>query len=209
MSGIRSGLAALVGVFLCSTSLPAQQQIQLPLALDGACPVAALEIARENPDAAPEEVFATAGAVEFTVVYDNLVFRFANWDNMQKFLANPARYTPALGGFCVTCLKESNTWVLSKRNLFVFHDGRFYLFPNADKQKLFESDPDVWTGVDLANNGRCRVTEMDDGQSVAGDPAVSEVFGKRVYRFRDEAAREAFRRDPSRYRIRESSGNLP
>lgn len=60
-----------------------------PLALHGYDAVAYFTAAR-----------ATRGSDKYVHVHDGAAYRFANQENLDTFKANPARYTPAYGGFC-------------------------------------------------------------------------------------------------------------
>ena len=43
---------------------------------------------------------AVPGSPEFTASHDGATYRFASAENRDTFLADPARYAPAYGGFC-------------------------------------------------------------------------------------------------------------
>ncbi len=72
------------------------------------------------------------------------------------------------------------------------HAGAVWRFRNAGNLAAFERDPDVYAprfgGFDPLAVGR--------GVTVAGHPEIYAVIGRRLFLFRDEAARRAFLEDP-------------
>ncbi len=59
------------------------------LALAGHDPVAYFTLGKTTP-----------GSAEHTATFDGATYRFLSSDNRDRFLATPARYLPAYGGFC-------------------------------------------------------------------------------------------------------------
>ena len=70
---------------------------------------------------------ARKGSAEFSVTLDTLTWHFASAENRDRFVADPAAYTPAYGGWCAYAMADAGyTDVDPKRYLIT--DGRLFLF---------------------------------------------------------------------------------
>ena len=163
-------------------------QKQPPLALEGYCPVSILDMRKwVNGDPA------------YRVLYDGRTYRFANQQGKRMFEANPAKYVPALGGDCVVALVEMGKRVPGKIRHASFHDGRLFLFSNADAHKMFQARPATYAGADLALGGNCPVCRVNMGQTVAGKPEIAAFHNGLRYFFPAAAQRKAFLANPKKY----------
>jgi YHS domain-containing protein len=70
---------------------------------------------------------ATKGDENITIEYGGVVYRFASAAHREKFLANPARYEPAHGGWCSYAMLEGNKVQVDPRS-YIVKDGRLFLF---------------------------------------------------------------------------------
>ena len=81
-----------------------------------------------------------AGAAEYTATSDGAIYRFASSDARDRFVANPAKYKPAFGGFCATGA------ALGKKldgdpQIFRIHNGQLYVFVHQQAVEIFDKDP--------------------------------------------------------------------
>lgn len=67
------------------------------------------------------------GSEEFTSRYRGVTYRFASRGNRRKFAEDPAKYTPAYGGWCATAMAEGRKVEVDPTN-FKITDGRLLLF---------------------------------------------------------------------------------
>lgn len=82
---------------------------------------------------------AVKGSAEFTASHNGATYHFASAANRDAFLAAPATYEPAYGGFCAMGV------ALEKKldgdpELFKVVDGRLYLNVNADVVKVWNKN---------------------------------------------------------------------
>jgi len=70
---------------------------------------------------------ATTGDEHITAEYEGVVYRFASAAHREQFLANPARYEPAHGGWCSYAMLEGDKVQVDPKS-FIVKDGRLFLF---------------------------------------------------------------------------------
>ena len=115
-------------------------------ALGGYCPVA---YAAMNQ--------AVKGDPRHSSQYAGHSYLFANAEAKQMFDAEPAKYLPAYEGYCATAVAQGMK-LESDPQLFTVHDGRTYLFSNAEAKTMFDRDTtgivakadSVWPSVSQA-----------------------------------------------------------
>ena len=78
------------------------------------------------------------GLDEFVVEHDGIAYYFANNDNRNRFLENPAIYEVADGGACGSMGPLSG---LGSAERFAVHDGRVYFFASDSCKTRFLQDP--------------------------------------------------------------------
>lgn len=98
------------------------------LALKGHDPVAYFTAAR-----------ATPGLSQFTASFAGATYRFASAANRDAFVASPAQYVPAYGGFCAMGVALEKKLDVDPQAWRVV-DGRLYLNVNKDVQKRWLDD---------------------------------------------------------------------
>ena len=86
------------------------------LAIDGYDPVSYFQSAKP-----------LKGQKSITTVYRGVTYRFANEANQQTFLAKPAQYEPAYGGWCAWAMLEGDRTKPNPKS-FKIVDGKLYLF---------------------------------------------------------------------------------
>ena len=81
---------------------------------------------------------AKKGQEEFSSVYDEVRYKFANQENLEKFEANPKKYMPQYGGFCAYAMGISGKKVSIDPKTFELRNGKLYLFYNKEKTNTLE-----------------------------------------------------------------------
>lgn len=132
------------------------------------------------------------GKPEFVSVYDGLRYFFPSAEEQQVFEADPAKFTPALGGDCVVCAKDGGKYVAGSPAFSALHEGRVYLFPDATAQRRFLGNPGPYAGVDIANDGNCVVCAKMAGKQAPGSPKFTSVYKGQRYFFPSAKERQAF-----------------
>ena len=67
------------------------------------------------------------GSEDFTVRYQGFDYRFANEENAQAFIADPAKYAPAYGGYCAWAIGANDALAPGDPNVYKIVDGTLYL----------------------------------------------------------------------------------
>lgn len=80
------------------------------------------------------------GKKELSASYQGVIYRFANKENKDRFLANPAKYEPAYGGWCAYAMGATGEKVSVDPETYKIIDGKNYLFYN----KFFTNTLNSW-----------------------------------------------------------------
>ena len=163
-------------------------QKRAPLALEGYCPVSILEMNEW-----------VKGDPAHRVLHDGRAYLFAGEKGKRIFQANPAKYVPALGGDCVVALVKMGKRVPGNIRHASFHDGRLFLFANADAHKMFQAQPAAYANADLALGGTCPVCRVNMDQSVPGKPEIAAFHKGFRYLFPAAEQRQTFLASPEEY----------
>lgn len=70
---------------------------------------------------------AHKGSPEFSAEYGGAVWHFANAENRDRFVADPAAYAPQFGGLCAEGVAFNEISVNLSPEVFEIIDGRLYL----------------------------------------------------------------------------------
>lgn len=165
---------------------PAQQQA--PLALEGYCPVSIVAMKKW-----------VKGDPAYQMAYDGRSYLFADEQGRRMFQADPAKYVPALGGDCAVALVKMDRRIPGNIRYASYHDGRLFLFSNADARKMFQAEPAAYDKADLALGGTCPVCRVNMGQSVSGNPDIAAFHQGFRYLFPADEQRQAFLASPEKY----------
>jgi YHS domain-containing protein len=178
-------------VFLASGSMrvvKADHMEQPRIGLEGYCPVCVLDANKW-----------AKGSPEHQATYDGVTYYFPEEAIKEKFLASPAKYVPALGGDCIVCYAKLGKRVPGSIHHTARYDNRLFLFPGAEQQQAFLSNPKEFANVDLALSGDCAVCQVHANKRVAGKPEFTEIKGGFRYQFVSAREQAAFRKDPAAY----------
>ncbi len=157
-------------------------------ALGGYCPVCLVKMDK-----------LVKGDAKFSSVFDAQTYLFPGEEQKRMFDANPAAFTPALGGECTVCKVEKGKRVPGKAEFHTVHDGRLYLFPGEKQQKMFERDPHKYVDVDLALGGVCPVCLVKSDKVVPGKPEYASVYDGQRYLFPGPEQQRMFDADPAAF----------
>ena len=169
-------------------TVKADQMGEPRIGLEGYCPVYILDANKW-----------VKGSPEHQATYDGVTYYFQEEAIKQKFLANPAKYVPALGGDCTVCYAKMELRVPGSVNHSARYDNRLFLFPGAEQQQAFLSNPQEFADVDLALKGDCAVCLVHHNKRVAGKPEFAEIKDGLRYLFVSAREQAAFRKDPAAY----------
>ena len=161
---------------------------QAPLALEGYCPVSIVAMGKW-----------VKGDPAYPVGYDGRSYLFADERGKKMFQGDPAKYVPALGGDCAVALVKMGKRVPGNIRHASFHDGRLFLFSNADAHKMFQAEPAAYANADLALGGTCPVCLLNSNQTVAGKPEIAAFHKGLRYLFPAAEQRSAFVASPQKY----------
>ena len=142
------------------------------------------------------------GTSDHQTKYDGRTYYFPSEKQKELFLANPAKYVPALGGDCTVCYAKMGKRMPGNIRNAAFHNQRLFLFPSADLKKEFLAQPDQYANVDLALDGKCTVCRVEMNQDVSGKPEIAVVHQGFRYLFPSEEQRKMFLANPAKYAIK-------
>lgn len=80
------------------------------------------------------------GTEQFTVRYAGYDYRFASAENADTFVADPAKYAPAYGGYCAWAIGANDALAPGDPNVYEIVDGTLYLNFNDDVQTRWQAD---------------------------------------------------------------------
>jgi YHS domain-containing protein len=82
-----------------------------------------------------------AGSPQFTAQYQGATWQFASAANRDLFVANPAKYAPAYGGWCSAGASKGKKVATKPDQFWTIVDGQLYLnSSDAAHNKLFLAD---------------------------------------------------------------------
>jgi YHS domain-containing protein len=160
------------------------------LGLDGNCPVCAVMATKCVP-----------GKPDIVSVYDGVRYFFPSANEKKMFDADPARFTPALDGDCVVCLKDAGKRVAGSPKFSTTHEGRLYLFADEATLKKFLAEPKKYANVDVASKGNCVVCLKMAMKEMPGKAEFASVYKGQRYLFPSARERAMFDADPAAFAV--------
>ena len=165
------------------------------LAIDGYCPVSYHTLNK-----------AVLGGASFASTYKGFTYRLADAETKARFDADPQKYVPQLGGLCTTALGGPyGNRFSADPTVFRIHEGKLYLYSSERAARSFDKDPAqyITTGMERFSKpslgGHCPVSYVTQGKPVKGDQKYADTYAGSVYHFADQAAHEAFTKEPLKY----------
>jgi len=93
----------------------------------------------------------TPGAADLTAEHDGVIYRFADPENRDRFLAAPERYVPAYGGYCAYGVSvgqkldiDPAAFRVIERRLYVYLDLGTRLVWAMDEPENLETADKIW-----------------------------------------------------------------
>lgn len=74
---------------------------------------------------------AVVGNSKYVYSYNGTKFKFSTQANLNKFKANPKKYTPQYGGYCAYAMGKKGQKVPVNPKTYEIRDGKLYLFYNS------------------------------------------------------------------------------
>ncbi len=170
---------------------PRTQSAKNSVALEGYCPVCVIKIkkwVRGNP--------------HYAATYDGKTYYFPGEDQKQMFLADPAKYVPALGGDCTVCYANMGQRVPGNIRHASLYNNRLFLFRTADQKREFVAHQKRYADVDLALGGKCAVCQVEMNKDVPGKPEIAAFYQGFRYLFPSEQQRKMFLANPAKYAVK-------
>ena len=115
------------------------------------------------------------GSPRIQLVFDGQIYWFSDERDRDIFAANPQEYAPVLGGDCVVTYAHTGKRTLGKLEYGLVHARRIYFFSGEAERDQFRSRPQKYANSDLAYEGKCLVSRVDQGLDIVGQPATAAV----------------------------------
>jgi YHS domain-containing protein len=123
---------------MLSAPAPPKKTVEVPLALEGFCPVMLCV----------EERWVT-GNPAYNTMYQGHLFRFSSREALVRFAQNPANYVPVAMGEDIVLKVDRNRRVNGEREFGAWYQGRVFLFSSQETFDAFGARPDFYTEIAL------------------------------------------------------------
>ena len=160
------------------------------IGLEGYCPVCIIEMNKW-----------VKGDAQFKTAYDGKTYFFPGDKQLQMFLADPAKYTPAAGGDCVVCLANMKKRAPGNIRHSAMLLKRLYLFPNEELKQEFVANPKKYYRAADALGGHCAVCQVEMNQMVRGKEEINAFKNGIRYLFPSDKQRSMFLANPEKYSV--------
>jgi len=117
---------------------PAKMTVEVPLALEGFCPVTLCSEERWTP-----------GNPAYCTMYHGHIFRFASMETLVAFAQNPAKYIPIAMGEDIVFMVERNKRIEGNRKFGAWFQGRVFLFSCQETLNAFADRPEYFMEIAL------------------------------------------------------------
>lgn len=114
----------------------ATQTVEVPLGLEGYCPVILGNEERWTP-----------GNPALYVMFRGHVYRFSNEQAMATFIQNPMKFAPIAMGEDIVLMVERNKKSYGTRKFGAWYDGRVYLFSCQESLDIFAAKPEYYAEI--------------------------------------------------------------
>ena len=102
--------------------------------------------------------FTGAGAIEgdkaFTTEYKGAQWQFSSRENLDRFVANPQKYTPQYGGYCAYAVANNYTasgdplqWTVHNDKLYLNYSANVLARWTANRDNFITQGDTNWPGV--------------------------------------------------------------
>jgi YHS domain-containing protein len=124
---------------MLDVSAPAKTTIEVPLALEGFCPVMLVST---------EERLVT-GNPAYSTLYQGQIFRFSSMEALVAFAQNPVKYAPVAMGEDIVLLVDRNRRVNGDIKFGALCQGRVFLFSCQETQDAFTARANYYAEIAL------------------------------------------------------------
>lgn len=159
-------------------------------ALEGYCPVCIVDMKKW-----------VKGNAEIKSTFDGQTYLFPGQEQKATFDANPAKYTPVLGGDCTVAYKKMGQRVPGDIRQATIHNDRLFLFSNEMAKNEFAANTEAYANVDLALGGKCTVCKIEMQKDIDGKPEFAAFHQGVRYYFPGEEQRAMFLANPAKYAV--------
>jgi YHS domain-containing protein len=125
-------------VIMTSEPAPPKMTVEVPLALEGFCPVTLCA----------EERWVS-GNPAYCTMYQGHIFRFATTEALGTFARSPANFIPIAMGEDIVLMVERNKRVNGNRKFGAWFQGRVFLFSSQETLDAFAARPEYYTEIAL------------------------------------------------------------
>lgn len=128
----------LIAAFIMTTGLQVQAEIQRDVSKynlqeDG------VQLKGFDPVTARNNEKSTEGSDEFSLEYENVIYKFSSLDNQNTFLQSPGLFEPTYGGWCAMAM-AMDSLVDIKPELFYVMGDRIHYFSSRRAMRRFVGD---------------------------------------------------------------------
>jgi len=142
------------------------------------------------------------GSQQYQLVFDGQIYWFRGDRERDIFAAAPQQYAPVLGGDCVVTYVHTGERRLGRLEYGLIHSRRIYFFADSNQRELFRADPEQFSSSDLANRGKCLVSQLTQKRYVTGLPETAAVVNGLRYHFAGTHERNQFAANMSRFGVK-------
>jgi YHS domain-containing protein len=174
-----------------------KQEIRLPVAIRGFCIVTLRE----------QQEWVAGSSVQ-QLIFDGQIYWFQGQRERAIFAASPLRYVPVLAGDCVVTFATSGVRTAGDPQHGVLHNRRLFFFSSPEAQAEFQADPSKYENVDLANQGHCLVSRIDEGHQVAGLAETAVIVDGLRYHFASANHQQKFLAHMRHYGVTQPKARL-
>jgi YHS domain-containing protein len=139
------------------------------------------------------------GRYEYRVELGDYVFLTAGSRERDALASDPAQFVPALGGDCAVSLVARGERLRGSVYHAYEYEGRLFLFADAERKSVFKASPARYADADLAAEGLCIVTRMDQRRDEPGLPEHVTWYAGKLYRFAGAEQKQRFLAEPGKY----------
>lgn len=169
---------------------PIDRDLRLPVAIKGFCVVSLRDRKQWLP-----------GYERFQHMFDGKLYWFASQREQAIFAANPQRYVPALACDCAVTFVEQGIRVPGDPRYGTLHEQRLYFFRSDAEQAEFRADPTKYADADLAAEGLCLVSQVDEQREREGLAETTVIVKGMRYQFAGLHQQRTFLANMVRYGV--------
>ncbi|WP_424972856.1 YHS domain-containing (seleno)protein [Dinoroseobacter sp. S76] len=130
---LKGGAAAILAALVATTGAFAADEVYISDSDKG------IAINGYDPVAYHTKGMAVQGSAEWKLEHDGALYKFSSEENKTAFMADPAKFAPAFGGWCTVGASKGKK-IPTQPDLFAIVDGTLYLNSSDGAHNLFKKD---------------------------------------------------------------------